>query len=159
MANVTISQLLKSIADALSMNNVWIYGKKGFQNLMADEALALTENNCLIFLDEPITSEDNFTQGGMVKTNYKINMMFAQKSQLDWTFEEHEVCIGNMRTLTREFGLRILSAINADDNSKMFKAITNATRTNVHNIFDVNITGVLFSFNLEPYDDSAICIS
>lgn len=159
MPSVSISTLLKSISETLSMANVFVYGKKGFQNLISDEALSLNETNCLVFLSEPITSDDNFTQGGAVDVNYKINMIFAQKSNLDWTFEQHEVCVLAMRNLSREFGLRILAATNAEDNSKMFKAITNANRMNVHNMFDVNLTGVLFSFNIQPFDDSSICIS
>jgi hypothetical protein len=157
--NVTISQLLKSIAETLSVPNVFIYGKKGFQNLMADEALALTENNCLIFLDEPISSEDNFTQGGAVQTKYKINMMFAQKSQFDWTFEQHDDVVSQMRSASRDFILRLLASINPDDGSHNIKSVANVNRTNVQNIFDVNLSGVLCSFNIIPFNDDAICIA
>lgn len=159
MAAVTISTLISSICSVLTMPNVFIHGQKGFQNLIADNALELNDDNCLIFLDEPITSDDTFSQGGAVESKYAIKMMFAQKSAIGWTQQQHDECIIRMRALSREFGLRILATKNTTDNTKIFKSLTNASRLNVMNVLDVNLSGVLFSFSVEPFDDNSICVS
>lgn len=158
MANVSIAQFMKSISQEMPDENVFIYGKTGFQNLVADEALELVESKYLIFLDEPITSNDEFTQGGAVFSPYNVKMMFAKKSDLGWTYEQHDVVIAQMRSVSRDFILRLLASVNSEDGSKNIKSIANVSRTNVQNVLDVNLSGVVCSFQITPYNDDGICI-
>jgi hypothetical protein len=65
-----IVQIIKDIAEALPVTEspntfaTFRHGEKEFQNFIADEITGV-----LIFLDEPITSNDSIKKGGYIKKN------------------------------------------------------------------------------------------
>lgn len=144
---------IQNVVSQMSMECSFIYGLKGWQNLKADKTATFP----VIFLDEPITSNDTFGQGGAIDIQYNLNIAFLTKSKLDWTPEEHDVCIQSMRNLRREFILRLKKVKNNTTNEHLFRSIDNIVTTNAVNVFDVNLSGVLVSFQIVPMSGDGIC--
>lgn len=150
-----IVQAISSIVSDLSTKTAFIYGLKGWQNLKADKTATFP----VAFLDEPISSSDSFGQGGAVDIKYNLQMAFLTKSQLNWTPEQHDVAIQQMRELRREFILRLKKVSDPSTNEHLFRSVDNVSTLNAMNIFDVNMTGVIVTFQLTPMSGDGICLS
>lgn len=150
---MSIRTQIETISGQLSQTNTFIFGLTGWQNLQADEAATFP----VVFLDSPITSEDDFKQGGYVQVNYKLNLMFAYKTSLDDTQPQQDAAITNARLLAREFVLR-LKAAKDSTGTHLFRNITGTRRTDFQNMFDVNVSGCILELTLEPIDESSVCV-
>lgn len=150
-----IVQSIYSIVSELSTKTAFIYGLKGWQNLKADKTASFP----VAFLDEPISSSDTFGQGGAVDIRYNLQMAFLTKSGLNWTPEQHDKAIQEMRALRREFILRLKKAKDTTTNEHLFRSVENITTLNAMNVFDVNMSGVIVTFQLTPMSGDGICLS
>lgn len=143
----------KAVAAAMREKNNFIYGEKGWQNMKADKG----ERKLFIFLDEPIFSEDIFRQGGLLDVNYRLKMGFFYKGKLDDTPEIYEPVIQQAREARREFINRLKSLKDPATGEHIFRYVTNTTTLNTHNIFDVNLTGVLVELTAMPLVQDGVC--
>jgi ABC-type microcin C transport system duplicated ATPase subunit YejF len=150
-----IVSAIQNVVSQMSIECSFIYGFKGWQNLKADKTAVFP----VIFLDEPISSVDNFSQGGAVDITYNLNIAFLTKSQLSWTAEEHDTVIQAMRNVRREFILRLKKIADTSTNQHLFRSISNITTLNAMNVFDVNLSGVLVSFQIVPMSEDGICLA
>lgn len=150
---MSIRTQIETIASELDTDNTFIFGLTGWQNLSADETTTFP----VVFLDSPITSSDEFKQGGYVHVNYNLRMMFAQKSELDWSQVQQDTVIDQMRLLARTFVLS-LKAKKGTDNAHWFRNIEGVRRTDFQNLFDVNVSGCILELTLEPFDESGVCV-
>lgn len=150
---MSIRTQMETIAGQLTQANTFIFGLTGWQNLEADESATFP----IVFLDSPITSEDDFKQGGYVEVNYKLNLMFAYKTDLADTQPQQDVAITNARLLAREFVLRIKAAKDSTG-THLFRNVKNTRRTDFQNMFDVNVSGCILELSLEPIDESSVCV-
>lgn len=136
-------------------DNAFIHGLKGWQNIESDEADFPNKN--VVYLDEPITSEDTFHQGGMVESRYRLSMLFLEKSQLDYSPDQQQLIIDRMRALRREFILH-LKAKKDSSGTHIFREISDVVTTDVHNVFDVTATGVMVTFRALPLNGDSVCL-
>lgn len=124
----------------------FLHGEKSYQNLIADEI-----TNTMVFLDEPITSEDTLTQGGYIEEGYPLSMLFVKKTELDFTPAQHRVIIDEMRELSKRFILRLQANTN-------IRFVLKCTRTDITNIFDVNLSGVILRVTVVPKNSDGACV-
>lgn len=147
---MSIVTIVKNIAQAIvidGLNMSFCHGDKSWQNLISDNVqLPAT------YLDEPITSKDSYKKGGFLQTGYPISLVFAGLSRMDWTPDQHQEVIDKMRLASVEF----INRCSIDPNIKSVGQ--DIGRTDVTNLFDVNVTGVIMTITLEPFNNAGICI-
>ncbi len=146
-----IVALIKDIVEALPVSEspnvfpTFKHGEKEFQNFIADELTGV-----LVFLDEPITSNDSIKGGGYIEESYPISMMFVDKADLDWTPEQHQEVILQMRALAKRFLNRLVGNENV-------RNLTGVTRTDVKNVLDLNASGVILRLTIVPFNSDSAC--
>lgn len=139
-----MKSIIKEIAEALDGSPLFYSGFKSYQNLQDVEQFPV------IYLDEPLTSIDELKQTGYIQAVYQVDMFFGNKTELDNTQLEHDVVINAMRELARQF-------IIACQNDERIRFIKNAKRTNIINLFDLNLSGCFLTIELTPYNDDGRC--
>lgn len=151
----SIVTLIESIVTDLSPAATFIHGTKGWQNIKAD-----APTSSIVFLDEPIFSNDTFHQGGLVDSSYPLRMIFMQQSKHENTPAQSRVFIDTMRELRRQFILRLKAKINTS-NEKIFKEVKDVQTTDMINAreFDRYLTGCLVTFTAVPLNSDSICVS
>jgi len=123
------------------------HGDRYFQNLVSDEIIGE-----VVFLDENLSSDDTLTKGGYLEESYPVVLLFLQKSELDWTPDQHQVAIQRQREQRRKFLNRLQNRVNVD-----VRRIESIRTDNVTNLFDVNLTGVMLSLRIVPLNDYGAC--
>ena len=121
------------------------HGEREFQNLRDDEV-----DFPVIYLDEPLESEDNYTPGGFIYENYTLSIgFFVRLEKLEELPKHRYPKIKDMRELRRKF----LSRFRA---KKGIKEITNVRTLNISDLFDAGLTGCLLTMNANTMnlDDS-----
>jgi hypothetical protein len=122
----------------------FFHGEESYQNKEGDE-MELPG----VFLFEPIVSNDEI-KGSLIEETYPTKMFFANKSETDWTPEQHQVVIGAMRELSRKFLVALRS-------SEKVRYVKNIKRTDVKNLFDVNLSGVFLEVSITPFNSNPAC--
>jgi hypothetical protein len=150
-----IVALIKQIAEGLPVSespNVYptfIHGEREIQIYLADEILGVT-----ISLDEPIISNDIIKQGGYIEEEYPIIMMFTDKTELDYTPEQHQTVILQMRALSKRFLNRLLSSTYGEN----VREVKLVSRTDIKNVFDTNKSGVILRLTVVPFNSDTACL-
>lgn len=137
--------LIKSIVALITGTPSFYYGIKGWQNLEADDGVFPA-----IYLDEPIKSYDDIKQSGYIEESYPLKLLFIDKSELDWSPRQHQVIITAMRALRREF-------LNKLQQSDTIRHVADSQTTDVMNLFDVNVSGVLLEVTIFLYNTESSC--
>jgi hypothetical protein len=113
-----------------------------------------------VYLDEPLTSYETLRSAGNTNTVYSIKLFFANKANLDATPQQQRATIVQMRSLAKEFIVRLQQQTHPDGR-KVFNLVAGAqfTLTDVVNLpYDVGLTGVLMEMDLPVFDYNPICI-
>lgn len=147
----SIITIIEAVVNDLTPKPEFMFGLAGWNNLRADE-----KEFPVVILVEPITSNDEFRQGGLVDSSYPLYMVFLDKSELDWTPEQHRLAIDSMRELRRQFILKLKMAKNSY-NEHIFKSITDVRTIDTFNELDRNASGVGVSFTATPLNSDSIC--
>ncbi len=150
MSIVTTIETIVNALPLVAEGNTYatfLHGEKSFQNLKADEI-----QNTIVFLDEPITSEDQLKKSGYIEEEYPLSMFFANKSELEFTPAQHRVIIDAMRVLSKRFLLRLQANSNIRDVKKV-------TRVDIVNVFDVNLSGVILRCTVVPFNSDGACVN
>ena len=147
----SIITIIEAVVADLTPKPEFIYGFKSWANLKADE-----KTFPIVILVEPITSNDEFRQGGLVDSSYPIFMLFLDKTELAYTPEEHRIAVDSMRDLRRQFILKLKIAKNSY-NEHIFKSITDVKTTDTFNELDANASGVGINFVATPLNSDLIC--
>lgn len=124
------------------------HGLKSWQNLVADDQVFDTAP--AVYLDEPIISYDDIKQSGYIEEGYPLKLLFIDKSEPDWTPAEHQVLIAKMRTLRRQF-------LNKLQQSDTIRHVADSQTTDVVNLFDANVSGVLLEVTIYLYNTESSC--
>jgi hypothetical protein len=148
----SIITIIESVVADLTPKPEFIYGFKSWANLKADE-----KKFPIVILVEPITSDDTFHQGGLVDSSYPIFMLFLDKTELDWTPEEHRVVVDAMRDLRRQFILKLRMLKNANG-EHVFKSVAEVRTTDTFNELDANASGVGINFTATPLNSDSVCV-
>lgn len=142
---------IKGISATLAPEVTFGYGEREWQNLLADK-----DNFPVVYLDEPVFSEDKILAGGVIDVNYRISMVFLDQTALDWTPEQHDEVISRMRTLARQFVIKLSESKDIYER-RIMKSVTGIRRTNIKNIFDLNASGCVLEFTFTPLGGDSIC--
>jgi len=140
--------LIKTIVESLTGTPSFYHGVKSWQNLIVDEEAFATAPT--VYLDEPITSYDDIKQSGYIEESYPLKLLFINKSEPDWTPEQHQVVIAAMRVLRREF-------INKLQQEDSIRRVADSQTTDVMNLFDANVSGVLLEITIYLYNTESSC--
>ena len=137
-------------------NYTYGYGDKGWQNLEADEEEFLENDGTtpkgVVYLHTPIKNRLIINPGGAKDRSYDLIMMFLFKSQLDWTPEQHDGAI----QLARNGVMNFINLLDAD--SRIIKELSNIVETETENEFDVNATGIILTFTIQPKNFDSFCL-
>lgn len=139
--------IIRAIVAALVGPPEFYHGTSQWQNLNADKA---DLDDGIVYLDEPITSDDDLTQGGYIEEAYPLRLMFLKKSKLDWTPTQHQVIISEMRTLRRKF-------LNKLQDDAGVRYVSDVVTTDVMNVLDANLSGVLVEVTVTPFNSESAC--
>lgn len=142
-----IVSLIGSIVATVTDAPTFIHGDKGYQNLISDE---LNIETGVIYLDEPISSNDSFKQSGYLEETYPLKLLFAKKTELDWTPAQHQVIIQECREMRREFMVLL-------QNNSSVQSFKSSKTTDIQNLFDINLSGVYLELEVVPFNVAANC--
>jgi len=143
---MTIKEIVEDIISNLTVPGSFRFGWKSFQNLKADEEGTFP----LRYLDSPTTSNDSIKQSGLIEEDYPLTIAFLDKSELDFTPIQHEVIIAAQRVQRREF-------VTKCQNDQRIHFVKNMKTTDVVNIFDLNLSGIVLEITLTPFDEGKAC--
>lgn len=143
---MNIKTIVKDIVAGLSAPGTFRYGWKGFLNFKGDGEAVFP----LRYLDYPIKSNDALRQSGLIESGFPITIAFLDKTKLDFTPDQHDVIIQEQRTQSTEF-------ITACQNSELIHFVRDSKRTEIVNIFDINLSGIILEITLLPFDPDATC--
>lgn len=149
----SIITIIEDVVNDLSPKPQFIYGFESWANLKADD-----KPFPIVILVEPIQSNDTFHQGGLVDSAYPLYMLFLDKTELENTPEQHRVKVDAMRSLRRQFLLRLMDKANSYG-EKVFKELTNVVTTDTFNELDANASGVGVRFTVTPLNSDSVCVS
>jgi hypothetical protein len=110
-----------------------------------------------VFIDAPLVSEGTVNSGVFLRT-YQVKMLWLRKQPLGNTYAQHyDNAITTMRTLVKEFILRLNNEKDNVTQAAIFEPVTQVRETDLINLFDQNTSGVLIEFNLKVINDNSIC--
>ena len=153
---MTIVQIIKALV--LSMFPIgaspgrtfsFLDGSKEFINLAIDEI-----SFPVVCFPDPKRSNGFRSQGGYIAHSYPIVLIFADKSELDWTPDQHQEVVAVMRKSCDEFVARL-----EGDTANIRSVAKNLVVDEFINLFDVNMTGVMLTITVEAVNVNNICIS
>ena len=142
---MNIKTIIKDNIAALDEPPTYYHGIKEFQNLQADSDVFP-----IAYLDEPIESNDTLQKSGYITEEYPVTILFADKSGLDATTDEHDVIIADMRIVANKFIIKCQA-------DPLIKGIKGSKKTEVVNLFDTNITGILLQVTIIPFQTDSVC--
>lgn len=125
------------------------YGQRSFQNKVLDDQ---DFKKSLMFLDGPIQSNVLLSQSGLIEREYPIRMYFMFKSQPDWSPLQHDQnCIQPARLLVNQFITRMQENQNV-------QSVRSASEIEFHNLFDVNVSGIVLSLTVKLNYTNTLCL-
>jgi hypothetical protein len=142
---MTFSDFIKTLVEQTPYN--FGRGEQSWQNFLADN-----ETLPAVYLDEPITGTFKIIQGGGIQEVYELKLMILQKSQLDWTPEQHAVVID----LARQQARKLTILINESESVQSFQ---NPKILEFKNLFDCNMSGVVLTSEISFYSSFGICVN
>ncbi len=149
-----IISIVEALVNQLDVNGVkyaFNHGQQHWANLVNDE-FDFGDEQGVVFLDQPITTEYQLTQGGYIGEFYPITLFFMLKSELEYTPQEHEVnCIEPANNAIRQF-------ISICQSSDLIDEILNPTALEFTNLLDVNVSGKSLSIKIKPRINASVCI-
>jgi hypothetical protein len=150
-----IVDLIKSIVQSLPVTDSpisypnFIHGEKDYQNLLA-EGVNFDLQDVTVFLDQPISSNDDIKKSGYIEETYPLSMAFLKRSELDFTPDQHQVLIDQMRVLRKRFLNRLTSNSNV-------KSVSSVQTTDAINVFDVNLSGIVMKLTVVTFNNDSSC--
>jgi hypothetical protein len=137
--------LIPVLNTATSKVFTFLHGTEAEQNLNDDAELPV------FYLGAQLTSEDTLHKSGAISATYDLEIFFGDKSEPDWTQAQHNAVIEEMRDAARRF-------ITVMQNENSIREVVSASRINITNIFDKNLTGCLLRARVILTDGNSICI-
>jgi len=144
-----IQQIISEIVSQLQVEGstdspTFIHGWKGWQNLVADEI-----KNNIVFLDEPITSNDTIS-GAYLQETYSLTLAFLEKNELDDTPDIILPVVDRQRIQRNKF----VYLLRKNEN---IRGVEGIRTTDLFNVFDVNLSGVSLNITVTIINNTPIC--
>lgn len=148
---MSIYTIIQSVVASLSIENTsppvaptFREGWKQFQNLVDDEQLT-----DIVYLDWPIKSDDILV-GASVHERFFVRMAFLEKSELEYTPEQHRPIIDRQRRQKNKFLFALSQADLVDE-------VTDASSSDIINVFNSNKSGVDLQFRIRIAPSEPVC--
>jgi hypothetical protein len=132
---MSLREIIQDIIEDLDLT--FFYGAKWEQNLQDNETIFPAA-----FLDYPFQSDDTLIKSGAIKAKYNLTFFLCDKSEPDYTSIQHDAICATMR----QKAVDVVNALQEYDSSVI--EVTGTKRTDVHNVFDVNVTGVILTVSI-----------
>lgn len=164
MPLVSIVTVCRNVANLLIADDQEItfgHGERDWQNIIVDavegEHPTVMKPGKVIYLDEPIKSNDTITANERIIPSYPLSFVFGCKTEFDNTPEQHEPLITQMRDLARKYVLLLLQEKDQYDR-RIFSEVSGMSRINFINLFDANMSGCVLELKVKPLSPESICV-
>lgn len=149
-----LSVLGNLVSQMNSNSTTYIFDTGWAEWLNADiDEFDATKGLVLYDSDSPIQLQ--LTLSGSKPLTFKPQLFFAFKSETEWTPEEHdENCITPALNAARELATRM-----ENDNVNIDSVSITGDGVAIFNNKDVNISGVIFPFEIKLRNNPSICVS
>jgi hypothetical protein len=144
-----IQQLVGTIVSGLTIEGdsiapTYLHGWKGWNNLIADEL-----QGTVVILIDPVVSNSTLV-GSLSKDKYPLLILFLEKSDLEWTPDQHLVVIDRMRRLCTKF-------MYAAKQSDLFSEVIDFIISDEYCIMNVGMSGVGLQVKITPTLGPPVC--
>jgi hypothetical protein len=141
-----IVEILKSCSNPIMGAGLFYSGPKWLQNVQADKVVL----PC-VFMDQPIDFKFiRVSKYAQINEQYSPIILFCDKSEPEFTQEQHNEIIETRRLIAYQF---ITNLISHPEVSEVFEVSLN----DVFNFLDQNLTGVVLQFQVKLIHEEAIC--
>ena len=141
-----IVEILKSCSNPIMGAGLFYSGPKWLQNVQADKVVL----PC-VFMDQPIDFKFiRVSKYAQINEQYSPIILFCDKSQPEFTQDQHNEIIETRRLIAYQF---ITNLISHPEVSEVFEVSLN----DVFNFLDQNLTGVVLQFQVKLIHEEAIC--
>jgi hypothetical protein len=141
-----IVEILKSCSNPIMGAGLFYSGPKWLQNVQADKVVL----PC-VFMDQPIDfkfiRDSKFAQ---IKEQYSPIILFCDKSQPEFTQDQHNEIIESKRYVANQFVTNLIS------HPEVFE-VGEVALNDVFNFLDQNLTGVVLQFQVKLKGEDGIC--
>jgi len=141
-----IVEILKSCSNPIMGAGLFYSGPKWLQNVQADKV-----SLPCVFMDQPIDfkfiRDSKFAQ---IKEQYSPIILFCDKSQPEFTQEQHNEIIESKRYVANQFVTNLIS------HPEVFE-VGEVALNDVFNFLDQNLTGVVLQFQVKLKQEDGIC--
>ena len=146
MSTLRAVDLIKTAAENIE-GFTFITGTRFLSNIEADD-ISLP----ICILDRPVRIPITIESGGLLKEQFSCTVLFFNKSELEYQFEQHEPIIGAMKLAADQF------IVNLDSFNQYIESVSSIVYTDLINALDTNLTGVQVTFDLALYPlDEQVC--
>lgn len=129
---------------------MFFHGTKEFINYLTSSSDAEVKED-FVLLDEPIVSDDELKQGGLLIENYNLNLIFGRAISVDSTMDQHRAVINVMREFRRKF------IIQAQNNNALIRFVTSPKTIDLFNYSNRNVSGVILQIRITPLKSFSLC--
>ena len=141
-----IVEILKSCSNPIMGAGMFYSGPKWLQNVQADKV-----SLPCVFMDQPIDfkfiRDSKYAQ---IKEQYSPIILFCDKSQPEYTQEQHNEIIEWKRYVANQF------VVNLINHPEVFE-VSEVSLNDVFNFLDQNLTGVVLQFQVKLKAEDAFC--
>lgn len=150
---MSIVSKIQTVVDKMSIASATDFGigERGFTNL---ETAVRTYQ---IWIDAPMQSTGSIRSNNLNRV-YQVKMLFLTKQNFGNTYLEHyNGAIDVMKGYVKEFLLRINNDKDPITNENTFYPAANIRETDIINLFDENLSGILLEFDLQEVRQGSYC--
>jgi hypothetical protein len=141
-----IIEILKSCSNPIMGAGMFYSGPKWLQNVQADKV-----SMPCVFMDQPIDfkfiRDSKFAQ---IKERYSPIILFCDKSQPEFTQEQHNEIIESKRYVANQFVVNLIA------HPEVFE-VSEVSLNDVFNFLDQNLTGIVLQFQVKLKGEDAFC--
>jgi hypothetical protein len=141
-----VIEILKSCSNPIMGAGLFYSGPKWLQNVQADKV----DLPC-VFMDQPIDfkfiRDSKYAQ---IKEQYSPIILFCDKSQPEFTQEQHNEIVETRRLIANQFVTNLIA------HPDVFE-VGEVALNDVFNFLDQNLTGVVLRFQVKLKAEEAIC--
>ena len=141
-----IVEILKSCSNPIMGAGLFYSGPKWLQNVQADKVVL----PC-VFMDQPIDfkfiRDSKYAQ---IKEQYSPIILFCDKSQPEFTQDQHNEIIETRRLIAYQFITNLIA------HPEVFEVLE-VSLNDVFNFLDQNLTGIVLQFQVKLKAEEAIC--
>lgn len=127
-----VEEISQSLQDEDGNLPKFYYGPRSFQNMQEGDTF-----DWLLYMDGPVQYQAYRSTTGFIEEDYKLTLLFAYKSGLDWSYAQHYELIAKAQYAYKRFVAKLVAHADVKDVRKEM------TVTELINIFDRGLTGVM----------------